>query len=169
MRTGIALGSNLGDRLHALQSARNSVLGIPGVSGPVVCSSIYETDPVDSTPDAGLFLNAVMEVAFTGEPVTLLRTLQAIENGMGRPLQRAVNAPRVVDLDILYIGGLVVSTPELVLPHPRLHLRRFVLEPLSEIRPSLKLPGREDSIKSLRAALSDPAGVHRAAQQWAMP
>jgi 2-amino-4-hydroxy-6-hydroxymethyldihydropteridine diphosphokinase len=74
-----------------------------------------------------------------------------------------------VDLDILYIGGLVVSTPELVLPHPRLHLRRFVLEPLSEIRPSLKLPGREDSIKSLRAALSDPAGVHRAAQQWAMP
>jgi 2-amino-4-hydroxy-6-hydroxymethyldihydropteridine diphosphokinase len=166
MRAGIALGSNLGDRLSALQAARLSVLQIPGVTQPVACSSVYETDPVDSCPDAGRFLNAVMEVDFQGEPMALLRGLQNIEHTMGRPAHRPLNAPRIVDLDILYIGDLVMSAPELTLPHPRLHLRRFVLAPLAEIRPWLHLPGLTTSIGTLLASLQDPAAVHLSAQQW---
>lgn len=166
MRAGIALGSNLGDRLVALEAGRNRVLKIAGVSGPVLSSSVYETDPVDSAPGAGLFLNAVVEVEFEGDPAFFLRSLQAIEAEMGRPAQRALNAPRTIDLDILYLGNLVLSTPELLTPHPRLHLRRFVLEPLVEINPSLHLPGHNASMSALLASLQDPAGVHRAAQQW---
>lgn len=166
MRAGIALGSNLGDRLAALQSARESVLKIQGVAAPLVCSSLYETDPVDSSPDAGRFLNAVMEVEFGGEPPALLRALQAIEHAMGRPAQRALNAPRTVDLDILYLGDLVLSAPELVVPHPRLHLRRFVLTPLAEIRPRLILPGQRATAAALLSSLQDPAGVHLSEQQW---
>lgn len=166
MRAGLALGSNLGDRLVALEAARARVLKIAGVSGPILSSSIYETDPVDSSPSAGPFLNAVIEVEFGGDPAFFLRSLQAIELEMGRPAQRAVNAPRTIDLDILYLGNLVFSTPELVIPHPRLHLRRFVLEPLTEINPALHLPGHHASTSALLASLQDPAGVHRAAQQW---
>lgn len=168
MRAGIALGSNLGDRLVALQSARNRVLKIAGVSGPILCSSIYETEPVDSSPGAGRFLNAVLELEFGGDPSFFLQNLQDIESEMGRPAQRAINAPRPIDLDILYLGNLVLSTPELVIPHPRLHLRRFVLEPLTEINPSLRLPGHNTSASALLASLQDPAGVHRAAEQWEM-
>lgn len=166
MRAGIALGSNLGDRLRALQSAREHVLNISGISGPIICSRIYETDPVDSAADAGRFLNAVMEVEFDGEPTALLQSLQSIEIQMGRPARRGINAPRTIDLDILYLGPLVLSTPELMVPHPRLHLRRFVLQPLTEINPSLRLPGHKDAASALLASLQDPAGVLCTEQQW---
>jgi len=166
MRTGIALGSNLGDRLAALQLARAAVLNIPRVSGPLLSSSLYETEPVDSAEDAGAFLNAVIEVHFDGAPLELLQSLQAIEAQMGRPQSRPVNAPRVVDLDILYVGDLTNSAPSLVIPHPRLHLRRFVLQPLAEIRPDLQLPGQSSTVATLLYALDDPAAVFMASQQW---
>lgn len=169
MRAGIALGSNLGDRLAALHSARESLRKIPGISGPFLCSSIYETAPVDSSPDAGSFLNAVVEVEFKQDPADLLIELQAIECEQGRPKQRSINAPRTIDLDILYIGDQILCIPSLVIPHPRLHLRRFVLEPLAEIAPSLRLPRMHHSIRDLLEALNDPADVHRAEQQWNSP
>ncbi len=166
MRTGIALGSNLGDRLAAIQVARAAVFKIPGVAGPVLSSSLYETEPVDSDADAGAFLNAVIEVGFTGSPLELLQSLQAVEAQMGRPQSRPVNAPRVVDLDILYVGNLSDSSARLVIPHPRLHLRRFVLQPLAEIRPDLRLPGQSSTVASLLAELDDPASVIFAPCQW---
>lgn len=169
MRAGIALGSNLGDRLAALHSARESLRKIPGISGPFLCSSIYETAPVDSCPDAGSFLNAVVEVEFEQDPADLLIALQTIEFEQGRPKQRSINAPRTIDLDILYIGGQILCLPSLVIPHPRLHLRRFVLEPLAEISPSLRLPSMHNSIRELLEVLNDPADVHRAEQQWNSP
>lgn len=159
MRTGIALGSNLGDRLSHLRAGRNAVLRIPGVSLPLLCSRVYETEPVGSGPGAGAFLNAVIEVEFAGQAIDLLESLQEIEAVHGRPSKRPRNAPRTLDLDILYIGNLVLSNEEVVIPHPRLHLRRFVLAPLADIRPELTLPGQQHCVADLLAALGDPAAV----------
>lgn len=166
MRAGIALGSNLGDRLVQLQTGREHVLAIPGIDGPVLSSRIYQTEPVGTGPDAGAFLNAVIEVEYTGQPITLLEALQAIEAEHGRPSKRPRNAPRTLDLDILYVGNLVLSNEEVVIPHPRLHLRRFVLTPLADIRPDLILPGQAHSIGDLFTNLTDPAAVELWAETW---
>ena len=159
MRAGIALGSNLGDRLAHLHLARERVLALPGVSAPTLGSRVYETEPVGSGPDAGAYLNAVLEVEYDGQPITLLDGLQRIEADFGRPSKRPRNAPRTLDLDILYAGNLVLSNAEVVIPHPRLHLRRFVLTPLADIRPDLILPGHHENVAALLARLHDPARV----------
>lgn len=166
MRAGIALGSNLGDRLDFLWRARREVLHIPGVGLPCLSSSLYETEPVGTEADAERFLNAVVEVDFEGHPAALLEGLQLIEKELGRPSKRPRNASRTIDLDILYAGNLTLSTPSIIIPHPRLHLRRFVLEPLTEIRPDLRLPGQQLTTRELLAALADPAAVLRSALQW---
>jgi 2-amino-4-hydroxy-6-hydroxymethyldihydropteridine diphosphokinase len=159
MRVGVALGSNLGDRLGQLRLAREQILALPGVSAPVLGSRVYETEPVGSGPDAGAYLNAVLEVEYDGKAITLLDGLQRIEADFGRPSKRPRNAPRTIDLDILYAGNLVLSNDEVVIPHPRLHQRRFVLAPLADVRPDLILPGQHESIAALLARLSDPARV----------
>jgi 2-amino-4-hydroxy-6-hydroxymethyldihydropteridine diphosphokinase len=166
MRAGIALGSNLGDRLAQLSRARARVLDLPGVSHPGLSSRVYETEPIDSAPDAGAYLNAVLEVEFDGQPITLLDALQRIEAEFGRPSKRPRNAPRTLDLDILYVGNLVLSNAEVVIPHPRLHLRRFVLAPLADIRPELLLPGQQQSVAQLLAGLRDPAKVELFAEEF---
>lgn len=163
MRAGIALGSNLGDRLAHLRSGRAQV---EAFAGTALSSRVYETEPVGSGPDAGAFLNAVIEVEFGGQPIALLDALQAIEAEHGRPSKRPRNAPRTLDLDILYLGNLVLSNEEVVIPHPRLHLRRFVLAPLADIRPELVLPGQQRSIAELLASLSDDARVEMVAETW---
>ena len=142
MRAGIALGSNLGDRLANLIAGREAVLRLPGVTAPVLHSRVYETEPVGTEPDAEPFLNAVMEIEFTGDPLALLTALRSIESALGRPTRYPRNAPRTLDLDILYISDLALHDAALILPHPRLHLRRFVLAPLNDVRPDLRLPGQ---------------------------
>lgn len=166
MRTGIAMGSNVGDRLETLVRARDAVLALEGVSGPCLCSSLYETEPVGTEPDTWRFINAVIEVEYNGLPASLLEGLQQIEAAMGRPSKRPRNAPRTIDLDILYVGNLTLSTTAIVIPHPRLHLRRFVLEPLVEIRPGLLLPGQQMTAGELLETLADPSAVERFHHQW---
>ena len=166
MRAGIAMGSNVGDRLDALLRARDAVLTMEGVSRPCLSSSLYETEPVGTEPGADRFVNAVIEVEYDGLPASLLEALQKIEASMGRPSKRPRNAPRTIDLDILYVGNLTLSTTAIVIPHPRLHLRRFVLEPLVEIRPDLRLPGQHLTTGELLRALADPADVQRLPSQW---
>ena len=159
MRAGIALGSNLGDRLQNLRNGRDALLALPGISGPLLASRVYETEPVGTSPDAGAFLNAVIELEFNGTPKTLLAELQQIEASTGRPSRRPRNAPRTLDLDILYLGHLILAEAELEIPHPRLHLRRFVLQPLHDIRPDLILPTQTTTIRELLATHPDPAAV----------
>ena len=166
MRAGIALGSNLGDRLLNLRRARSEVLGLGGVRGPLVSSRIYETEPVNSGADSSAYLNAVIEVEYEGQPITLLDRLQRIEAGFGRPSKRPRNAPRIIDLDILYAGNISLSNDEVMIPHPRLHLRRFVLAPLADIRPELILPGQGLPVSELLARLDDTAGVKVFAEAW---
>lgn len=166
MVTGIALGSNVGDRMAHLRAGRARILQAAGVSGAVLSSRVYETEPVGTEPDAGAFLNAVIEVEFRGEPHALLDALQEIEAAMGRPSRHPRNAPRTIDLDILYAGDRVLRSERVVIPHPRLAERRFVLTPLADIRPELALPGQTQTVAELLAGLRDPAAVALFSPTW---
>lgn len=144
------MGSNLGDRLDHLRTARKLLLQFhEGSQEEFLCSSVYETEPVDCTTGSGDFFNAVMEMECLRHPIDLLDDLQAIEQQLGRPRRRPRNAPRPIDLDILYAGNLTLNNEEIIIPHPRFHLRRFVLEPLAEIRPDLLLPGQTQTTVEL--------------------
>jgi 2-amino-4-hydroxy-6-hydroxymethyldihydropteridine diphosphokinase len=166
MRTGLALGSNLGDRLANLRAARTAIFDRLDIAPPYLSSRIYETEPVGTGPAASAFLNAVIEVGYEGSLLALLAALQAIESRMGRAAKRPRNAPRTIDLDILYCGDLVLTGDTATIPHPRLHLRRFVLTPLADIRPELVLPGQTQSVTTLLASLRDPAGVELSPAAW---
>jgi len=150
MITGIALGSNMGDRLLRLQEARDE---LAARYGNVRCSRVYETEPVGCEPGTVAFLNAVVEIEYSGQPSGLLKELQSIEEKMGRPSRHPRNAPRTIDLDLLYAGNLVLCNESITIPHPRLHLRRFVLEPLCDVHPDLTLPGQRETVALLLAKL----------------
>lgn len=147
---GIALGSNTGDRVAFLRAA---VAALRAHDPNIEVSPAYETAPVDCPDGSGAFLNAAAVLQWTGTPESLLETLRGIEGSLGRPASRPRNAPRAIDLDILYAGDAVRTNPELILPHPRLHLRRFVLQPLADLRPDLIVAGFSLSVRQLLEAL----------------
>lgn len=149
MRSGIALGSNIGDRLANLRTAYREVAILSSDPGKIRCSSIYETSPVDSPPGVAPYLNAVIEIEYGRPAIALLDSLLELERALGRPSKRPRNAPRIIDLDLLYVGNLTLNSPEIVIPHPRITQRRFVLEPLTDIAPELVLPGQIASIRDL--------------------
>src|SRR5262249_40424154 len=101
-----------------------------------------------------------------GPPRQLLEELKKIEAGLGRPPEHAPNYSRPIDLDLLYHGARVMDEAQLQLPHPRMHLRAFVLHPLAEIRPNLVLPGQTLSVGELSAELAAGPSVVRAPRQW---
>jgi 2-amino-4-hydroxy-6-hydroxymethyldihydropteridine diphosphokinase len=166
MRTGVALGSNLGDRLANLLAARKAIIDLAGVEPPILSSAIYETEPVDCEPGAEKFLNAVLEFDYEGDPVNLLKNLTEIERVLGRPRDRARNASRPIDIDLLYVGEMKIDTAEVQLPHPRMHSRRFVLQPLADIRPDLLLPQQAKTVRELLARLDDSGKVVRLTNDW---
>ena len=161
MRCGIALGSNIENRLANLREGGKRARSLHEPGPPIRVSPIYETTPVACEPETTLYLNAVLEINFTGPPVALLDRLLEIEKSMGRPSKRPRNSPRIIDLDVLYAGNLVLNNPEIIIPHPRLRQRRFVLAPLAEISPDLVLPGQMHSVRRLLAELDDPGDVSR--------
>jgi len=166
MRTGVALGSNLGDRLANLRTTRKAILQLPGVTPPVLASAIYETEPIDCEPDAGKFLNAVLEFDYEGNPLELLKRLGDLEQALGRLPDRPRNVSREIDIDLLYFGATKIDKKELQLPHPRMHLRRFVLQPLADIRPDLVLPNQTKTVRELLAQLNESGRVVRHSSGW---
>jgi 2-amino-4-hydroxy-6-hydroxymethyldihydropteridine diphosphokinase len=161
MRTGIGLGSNVGDRLAYLREGYRRIKSLHIGSEPPLVSSIFETSPIECTPGTNPYLNAAVEIRFNRPPIALLDALLGIEREMGRPSKRPRNAPRTIDLDVLYVGNLILNNPEIIIPHPRLPQRRFVLTPLSEIAPELVLPGQTKTIRALLENLRDDERVVR--------
>src|ERR1043166_170655 len=157
-RAYVSLGSNLGDR------AGNLLLAVRGMMDAVFCvtrvSSIYETQPV-STVEQPSFLNMVAEL---GNPLPAPEQMMArflrIEFALGR-IRNVKDGPRTIDLDLLFYGEMKSDTDFLRLPHPRLHERRFVLEPLAEIAPRLVHPVLHRSVEELLETLTDKSEVKR--------
>ncbi len=152
-RVGIAMGSNLGDRLANLRAAHDCLLEIATPGALFLSASIYQTEPLLCPPGSPLFYNSAVEIDFEGGPFELLEITQSIERKLGRTGVPARNAPRVIDVDLLYFGDTVIDTEALVLPHPRIGERRFVLQPLAEIRPDLVLPGQAAGVAELLVRL----------------
>jgi len=166
MRTAVALGSNLGDRLDNLCSARQKIIDLPDVRPPVLSSAVYETDPVDCEPGAHKFLNAVVEFDYEGDPLNLWKQLVAIEIALGRPLNHQRKVSRKIDIDLLYFGDTEIDRDELQLPHPRMHQRKFVLRPLADLGPELILPRQAKRVRELLAQSDDSCNVVRLEDDW---
>ena len=159
----IGLGSNLGDPIAELRGAV-SELESRGVELRSR-SSLYQTEPVDA-PDQAWFVNAVTEIRFGGRPDELLQICVNVEAARGRERSRR-NEPRILDLDVLLLEDIVVSTDELTIPHPRLHERRFVLEPMVEIAPDAIHPGLRKTMRDLLKECMDESKVVRLEEAFA--
>jgi len=140
----IALGSNRGDRRAYLDQALDALRQRPGIAVTKV-SSYHETEPVGGPPGQGKYLNAAAELQTDLPPRELLQALLDIEQSLGR-VRIEQDAPRTIDLDLLLHGDMVVNEPDLVVPHPRMHERPFVLLPLEEIAPQAMHPIRKVTV-----------------------
>jgi len=163
MRTAVALGSNLGDRLENLRAARRQIIELADVRPPV---GIYETEPVDCEPGASNFLNTVIEFDFEGDPVQLLEQLARIEESLGRKRDHPKNVSRRIDIDLLYCGDQQIDNERLQLPHPRMHLRKFVLQPLADIRGDLILPNQRKAVRELLPKPDESGEMVRLMNDW---
>ncbi|MFZ9774004.1 MAG: 2-amino-4-hydroxy-6-hydroxymethyldihydropteridine diphosphokinase [Candidatus Nanopelagicaceae bacterium] len=146
MKAVIALGSNLGDRESYIQSALKEMATFLTIER---VSTLIETEPVGG-PSQGDYLNAVVLGECELEAEELLKKLMEIEKNLGR-VREEINGPRTIDLDIISMGDLVIQSENLSLPHPRAHLRRFVLEPWLEVDPEAQLVGRGSVRELLRS------------------
>jgi 2-amino-4-hydroxy-6-hydroxymethyldihydropteridine diphosphokinase len=149
-RAYVGVGSNLGDREGLVRSALDALDEEAGIEIEAV-SSVHETDPVGLV-EQPKFLNAVARVSTTLPPRALLDSMLSVERALGRTREGPRFGPRTIDLDLLLYGDETVSEPGLEVPHPRLHERRFVLEPLVELDPDLAVPGK-GTVRELLAAL----------------
>lgn len=153
----VALGANLGSREATLRGAV-AALDSRDDTTLVAGSALLETDPVGYL-DQPRFLNAVILIETELEPRALLDVLLGIERELGRTRGGPRHGPRTIDLDLLLYGGRVIDEPGLAVPHPRMHERRFVLEPLAEIAPELEIPGQgrvSDLLLALEASTLSP-------------
>lgn len=157
----IALGSNLGD---SIDHVRRALARLRELSDePLRVSSLWRSTSVDCPPGSPPFINAVVGLApRSGEtPESLLDKLQRLEREFGRRPKQVLNEPRPLDLDLISFGAETRTSPELTLPHPRAHRRRFVLAPLSEIAPDLVLPGQSRTVSGLLKDLRSDEVVTR--------
>jgi 2-amino-4-hydroxy-6-hydroxymethyldihydropteridine diphosphokinase len=163
VRAYLGLGGNVGDRQGALEQALSLLVCRPGIRLLRV-SSLYETEPVEAA--GGWFFNAVAEVETSLGPHELVTALRQVEEACGRPRLRKRGEARVVDLDLLLYGSRIIAEPNLQVPHPRMHLRRFVLLPLTELDPGLMHPGLGTRVSDLLAHLSQLPEVRMVARDW---
>jgi 2-amino-4-hydroxy-6-hydroxymethyldihydropteridine diphosphokinase len=147
----LSLGANVGD---CASHIRDAVTRLESAGRVVAVSSLYETEPVEFT-DQPWFLNCAVALETTNMPKPLMAALLSIEREMGRQRTQE-KGPRTIDIDILLYGDMIVDSQELTIPHPAMHQRRFVLEPLAEIAPEARHPVLKKTIRELLDAL--PAG-----------
>jgi 2-amino-4-hydroxy-6-hydroxymethyldihydropteridine diphosphokinase len=152
----LSLGSNLGDRAAQI---RDAIARLSALGDMKCVSSLYETEPVETTPQPW-FLNCAVALDTKKMPRQLLAGVLSIEQAMGRR-RIEKKGPRNIDIDILLFGGSVIELPELVIPHPGLHQRRFVLEPMVEIAPDQRHPVLKRTMRELRDALPSGQAVRR--------
>ena len=166
----VALGSNVGDRLDRLRRATAELHASPGLR-VVAASAVYETEAhvlrgQAPQPD---HLNAVVGVVWALLPRHLLDLLHVVERALGRDPAAPRWSPRPLDLDLLLSGRLVLNTPALTLPHPRIAERRFVLAPLADVAPDLVVPGLDRTVAELLAACPDRARIVRTRHRLGLP
>ena len=149
----IALGTNLGNRAENLNAAREA---LPPEVNVIACSPVYETPPWGYA-DQPSFLNQVVQAETDLPPYGLLVYLKQLEIGMGRE-ETVRYGPRIIDLDILFYDDMVLETPALTIPHPRLVERAFVLVPLADLAPELRHPKLGKTVNELREEI-DPSGI----------
>ncbi|HTA30928.1 MAG TPA: 2-amino-4-hydroxy-6-hydroxymethyldihydropteridine diphosphokinase [Candidatus Cybelea sp.] len=150
----VGLGSNLGDSVEIVRRAFGRLQRLS--DAPLLRSSLWRSTPVDCPPGTPLFVNAMAGLRPRADqtPQSLLRQLQILEVEFGRSRGSVPNEPRLLDLDLIAFGARTVNSSELVLPHPRAHRRRFVLQPLAEIAPEFVLPGQGRGAADLLRELS---------------
>lgn len=157
----VALGSNLGDSSATMQAAMDQLEFL--AAAPLLRSSLWRSAPLDCPPGSPSFINAVvaLETAARETPESLLPKLQAIERRFGRERKGIVNEARTLDLDLISFGNEVRNTPALTLPHPRAHLRAFVLGPLAEILPEFQASTWNATARTLFSALAADQIIER--------
>ncbi len=157
----IGFGSNLGNRLDFCDRAV-TLLGLLPHSRLDAVSSLYETEPIEdgAAPGPEWFLNGVVQVETNITPKSLLEICREIERALGRDPDNR-KGPRTLDLDLLLYDDCILTEPDLLVPHPRLHQRRFVLVPLVELAPERRHPVLGQSLHELLTTLTDPSVVRR--------
>ena len=167
MEVGLSLGSNISNRLANLQEAKRRILALPGITW-IAQSPVYETEPVGVKPEYQHldFLNAVLILDGPASLHDGLNQFHQIEDSMGRHRSLDRYTPRAIDIDIIYADQLTIQSGGLVIPHPHWKERRFVLQPLADVRPDLTLPGSLPSVKDILAALPEGEAVTLFAREW---
>ena len=157
----VALGSNVGDPRATVLRAMDELENLSRT--PPKRSSLWETEPVDCPPGSAPFINAMVGLdPLPGEtPETLLKKLKALEIEFGRKPKSVLNEPRPLDLDLIAFGTEIRIGPELILPHPRAHERRFVLAPWNEIAPDYVMPNQKLSVGALLSSLGSSQFARR--------
>ena len=146
---GISLGANLGNRLETIQAAYHYLIEQFELQQPILQASLYQSDPIDCPKGSPSYYNTAVEFYSCLPAQEILKITQSIESGLGRKRNGFINESRLIDIDIIYCGRERHQTLQLTIPHPKAHLRRFVLEPFCELCPQRILVGQTRSLLAL--------------------
>ena len=167
IEAGLSLGSTLDDKLASLRAARAAIAAIPEVS-VLASAPVYETEPVGVPEEFAQanFYNTILIVGTSLDAHKLFAHLQKIELALGRKRTLRQNTPRSIDIDLIYYDGQTIRSGGLVVPHPRWTKRRFVLQPLADVRGYLILPGHDRRVRDILAALPPGQEIRPVQAEW---